>query len=250
MFTLTILPPWYYTIYAKLCYLILTLALILWIINFFRVKSRLRLEKMEKEQILKQSQQKMNFLSNISHDLKTPVSMIVSPLSKLRIDTHEGPQKSMIDIAYRNALLLNEMIHKLLEFNRIDNAQNTLFILSRVELVSLLRKIYSYFQDADLAHTHQWEFHSNMESLYMDVDAIKMDSIFRNLLSNAVKYTPEGGKIQLDLTYSSSTKEVCITFEDTGIGIPSNELPYIFQRFSSLHVPKRHTKEPASDFTS
>lgn len=205
---------------------------------------------MEKEQILKQSQQKMNFLSNISHDLKTPVSMIVSPLSKLRIDTHEDPQKSMIDIAYRNALLLNEMIHKLLEFNRIDNAQSTLFILSRVELVSLLRKIYSYFQDADLAHTHQWEFHSNMESLYMDVDAIKMDSIFRNLLSNAVKYTPEGGKIQLDLTYSSSTKEVCITFEDTGIGIPSNELPYIFQRFSSLHVHKRHTKEPASDFTS
>lgn len=241
LFTLTILPPWYYTIYAKLCYLILTLALILWIINFFRVKSRLRLEKMEKEQILKQSQQKMNFLSNISHDLKTPVSMIVSPLSKLRIDTHEGPQKSMIDIAYRNALLLNEMIHKLLEFNRIDNAQNTLFILSRVELVSLLRKIYSYFQDADLAHTHQWEFHSNMESLYMDVDAIKMDSIFRNLLSNAVKYTPEGGKIQLDLTYSSSTKEVCITFEDTGIGIPSNELPYIFQRFfQSPRTQKTH----------
>lgn len=205
---------------------------------------------MEKEQILKQSQQKMNFLSNISHDLKTPVSMIVSPLSKLRIDTHEGPQKSMIDIAYRNALLLNEMIHKLLEFNRIDNAQNTLFILSRVELVSLLRKIYSYFQDADLAHTHQWEFHSNMESLYMDVDAIKMDSIFRNLLSNAVKYTPEGGKSSLTSLIPPLRKRYASLSKIQASVFPQMNCPTFSNVFSSLHVHKRHTKEPASDFTS
>ena len=74
-----IIPPWYYTPWAKALYVLLCLILVVWTINFFRVKNRLKLERMEKEKILEQSQAKMEFFTNLSHDLKTPLSMIIAP---------------------------------------------------------------------------------------------------------------------------------------------------------------------------
>ena len=81
---------------------------------------------------MEQSQQKLDFLSNISHDLKNPISMIVTPISKLLIDVKDYHQKSMLEVVYRNAVSLNEMIHKLLEFNRIDRKEDSMLIVSLI----------------------------------------------------------------------------------------------------------------------
>ena len=150
-------------------------ALIAWIINFFVVKNRLRLERIEKRQILEQSRRKINFLSNISHDLKNPVSMIIAPVSKLIIDTKDSRQKAMLESVYRNAMSLNAMIHKLLDFNRIDSKEDSFLITSRIELVSRVRSIYMGFAEADVTHKHEWKFTSDTDKLYMDMDAVKFD---------------------------------------------------------------------------
>ena len=231
MLSVTILPPWYQTLWAKMAYFLIIGGLVGWIINFFMVKNRLKLEQMEKRQIMEQSQQKLDFLSNISHDLKNPISMIVTPISKLLIDVKDYHQKSMLEVVYRNAVSLNEMIHKLLEFNRIDRKEDSMLIVSRIELVSFVKNIYAVYKEADVEEKYQWHLSCNTNSLFMDMDVIKLKSIINNLLSNATKYTPQGGTISLVIEYLEDLQAVSIHIADTGIGIAENELPYVFQRF-------------------
>ena len=231
MLSVTIIPPCYQTLCAKMAYFLIIGGLVGWIINFFMVKNRLKLEQMEKRQIMDQSQQKLDFLSNISHDLKNPISMIVTPISKLLIDVKDYHQKSMLEVVYRNAVSLNEMIHKLLEFNRIDRKEDSMLIVSRIELVSFVKNIYAVYKEADVEEKYQWNLSCNTNSLFMDMDVIKLKSIINNLLSNATKYTPRGGTISIVIEYHEDLQAVSIRIADTGIGIAENELPYVFQRF-------------------
>lgn len=231
LLSIIILPPWYYTVWAKICYVFLGGLLIVWTVNFFLVKNRLRLERIEKKQILEQSRRKINFMSNISHDLKNPISMIITPVSKLMIDIKDLRQKEMLESVYRNAMSLNSIIHKLLDFNRIDNKEDSFLITSRIELVSRVRNIYINYSETDVEKRHEWKFTSDTDRIYMNMDAVKFDSIINNLLSNAWKYTPEGGNISVNIHYDKDKGTISIVISDTGVGIPKNEIPYIFQRF-------------------
>lgn len=239
LMSIHILPPWYHTVWARLVWLLLGGAFVAWIVNFFIVRNRLRLERVEKERILEQSRRKINFLSNISHDLKNPVSMIVAPVSKLILDVKDTRQKEMLESVYRNAMSLSSMIHKLLDFNRIDSREDSFLITSRIELVSRVRNIYMAFSEADVEHRHCWSFTSDTDRLYMNMDAVKVDSIVSNLLSNAQKYTPEKGRISVAVRCDREKDSVSVSISDTGVGIPQEELPYIFQRFFQSSRTKR-----------
>ena len=128
-----ILPPWYYTLWAKIIYILLFLSLIAWVINFFRVKNRLKMERMEKEKILEQSRQKMAFFTNLSNELKTPLSRIIAPVSQLLPVAEEVHEKQTLEEVQRNAMKINSLIHQVLNFNRIEDNKDSLLILSRIE---------------------------------------------------------------------------------------------------------------------
>lgn len=225
-------PPWYYTGWAKSIYLLLGISLILWTINFFRVKSRLKFERIEKERILEQSKSKIDFFTNISHDLKTPLSMIIAPVSKLILEAKNPPEKKQLETVQRNAMKLNSLIHQVLDFNRVDNDTSSLLILSRIEFISFAKSLFAVYEEG-ATKEKQLNFHftSNVSKLYMDVDVVKFDSILNNLLSNAVKYTPEGGEITLTIDAREIEGKLGVTVTDTGTGIPEQDIPYIFQRF-------------------
>ena len=227
-----ILPPWYYTSWAKAFYMLLCCALIVWTIHFFRVKNRLKLEHLEKEKILEQSRAKLEFFTNLSHDLKTPLSMIIAPISRMLPEIRNQQEKQQLELVQRNAMKLNSLIHQGLDLNRVDSGNRTLLILSQIELVSFARDLLALYTEGKMKEKQlACEFRTNREQLYIQMDAIKLESVLDNLLSNAVKYTPEGGTVTLSLDAPEGGREVYISVADTGTGIPVQDQPYIFQRF-------------------
>ncbi len=228
-----ILPPWYYTWWAKMIYALLALTLVVWTINFFRVKNHLKRAQEEKEKILEQSRAKMEFFANLSHDLKSPLSMIISPISRMLPETKNRRTRKELEKVQRNALKLNALIHQGLDFDRVENGCNALLIWSRVEVVSFARALFDLYADdgRNKARRLVFHFHAGRERLYVQMDVIKLESILDNLLSNAVKYTPDGGSITLSLEPGAGEKEIVITVADTGTGIRPSDQPYVFQRF-------------------
>ena len=237
--TLRIMPPWYMSTKAKIIYLLLTIGFICWIVNFFIVKNRLHIEKLEKKKILEQTRQKIQFMSNLSHDLKNPVGMIVTPISKLLLDTKDQEQKEILNIIYKNAVNLNSKIHKLIEMNRMEGNEHIL-ITSRIEIITFIHDIYDKLKDSESNTKHNWDFKSNVDKLFVDMDVIKLESIISNLLTNAIKYTPSEGNISVNIIYDDKDEKVEIKVCDNGIGIPENEQAYIFQRFFQSSVTKKN----------
>lgn len=230
-FSFIITPPWYYTTWAKLSYILLFVALIIWIINFFRVRSNLKIERIEREKSLELSNLKIDFFTDISHELKTPLSLIIAPISRLIAKTKNTEDKQLLETAQRNALKLNSLIHQMLDFKRKDYLFNSDLIVSRVEFVEFARTIFSVFQMNYKNQEFNFQFITNEEKIYLEIDALKMESVLNNLISNSCKYANNGATITLELKSRSAAELLDIIVSDTGIGIPSKEIPLIFERF-------------------
>ncbi len=239
-FYIEITPPWYYSLWAKCIYLLLLFGLVLWTINFFRVKNRLKIEHIEKEKLSELTNLKMNFFTDISHELKTPLSMIIAPISKILLETKSPVLKKQLEAIQKNALKLNQLTHQLLDFNRIDSDSNATLILSNVEFVSFAKSILSSFEEGYKEKNLTFSFNTNRDSIYLNIDILKMESVLTNLLSNAKKFSKEQGSIELNLNYSESDACLSISVSDDGVGITSEDLPYVFQRF---YQSKKTSKE-------
>lgn len=230
-FSIRINPPWYYTIWAKCIYAMLLLGFIIWIINFFRVRHNLRIERIEKEKTVELTNLKIDFFTNVSHEFKTPLSLIIAPVSKLLLETKDPSKKRLLENVQHNALKLNSLIRQVLEFNRADSISNAGLMLSKVEFVEFSKSLYSIYQEGYKDKNLNFSFHSNQEKIFVSIDVLKIESVLNNLLSNSCKYTEEGGRIDFILNYKEDEKILDITLSDQGIGIPAHEIPYIFERY-------------------
>lgn len=228
-FYITITPPWYYTVWAKSVYVLLGLAFILWIINFFRVRNNLRIERIEKDKTVELTNLKMDFFTNVSHEFKTPLSMIIAPVGKLLHDTKDSQRKKELEGIQKNALKINSLIRQIIDFNRSESMGAGL-ILSRVEFVEFARSLFSVYEEGFRDKDLTFIFTSDKERIYMDVDVLKIEAVLNNLLTNACKYTVQG-VINMTLTYHDSSGFLDVEVRDTGIGIPEKEVNYVFERF-------------------
>ena len=143
-FIIHISPPWYYTTFAKFIYIVLIVAVIIWIINYFLVKARMRLERMKQEKTMELSNMKINFFTDVSHEFKTPLSMIIAPVSHMLQQASTPEQKKELNIIQHNAFRLNSLISQILEFNRMDNGNSSLSPII-VDYIPFAGSVFSFF---------------------------------------------------------------------------------------------------------
>jgi signal transduction histidine kinase/AraC-like DNA-binding protein len=174
--------------------------------------------------------------SNISHEFRTPLTLILGPLEKILEESRGAKMRGRLGLIKKNAERLLRLINQLLELSKLQSGDVTL-LASQFDLVQFLRGVVmSYRSLADTRHI-RLTFRADCRSLALYLDREKAETLFNNLLVNAFKFTPDGGRIDVALHELESVAEVVI--RDSGVGIAESELLHVFDRFyqgSSLGV--------------
>lgn len=210
--------------------------------NFWKVRQknlllleRNRLIQQQREELAEAKQrielvtaQKLQFFTNVSHEVKTPLTLILGPLNKLAQDAPSGAFADDIRIIRKNAERLKRVIAQLLDFRKIEFNKMSLRV-SKIDFVSFTQEVKSCFDSLAEERHIEYSFVHEMATLPLWVDTDKMEKVFNNLLSNAFKFTPEGGRILVRLT--EGQEEAILAVEDNGEGIPPENLQVVFERF-------------------
>ena len=221
--------PWYNSTPMLICYLLFLTAIIMLISRFSLMKQKLALQKQQQDNIIEQSKYKEDFFISVAHEFKTPLSLIIAPLSKLIRETSNQNHLYTLQLAQNNAIKLNALIHKTLDYYNAEKGVVNSLITTEVEFVEFARSIFLSYQEN--YKDHEFIFSSSQDEIVTYLDIVKMETILNNLLSNACKYTPAGGSIILSLEKISGRDEIMIKMSDTGIGIPQEELPFVLQKY-------------------
>lgn len=212
--------------WAITIYLIITSALIGWIVWYVRKKNLRRFREQERQTALENVERKLSFLSSISHDLKTPLSMIIGPVSLMKEQTKDPESKRNLESVYNNAVRLNNMIHRTLELEHLDDNVDNLLITSTFDVVEFCRSVFEVFKDNN--PRKKFLFISESPRMFVEADAVKFESIITNLLSNACKYSDKGATISCGIRRADDKVEIVVS--DDGMGISETDQPLVFQR--------------------
>lgn len=223
-------PPWYLSIWAKIIYSLLIIGLIIWIINFFNVRHRLKIERVEKDKTLELVKMKIDFFTNVSHEFKTPLSMIVGPVSRLISETKDSSKKRELLHIQKNALKLNSLIRQLLDFNREESGVESKLLLDNIEIVEFAHHIFSSFESGFANKKLRFSFSSSVEKFYIVLDMLKMESVLNNLMSNACKFAKEEGKVEMSIQLLNE-EMIRISVFDEGASLSEREIKHIFDRY-------------------
>ena len=223
--------PWYACTTAIFIYILIAIAVIIFIFVWYRRRSLAVMERHEKERSMELLRQENEFFINMSHELKTPLSLIIAPLSTLIRATQQNAalQKSLTGIQ-KNALQLNQLIHKVLEFKNDDFKDDNSMIRSHIDMNSLVRNCLESFASIAVERNIQLNFHSANQEIWMNMDTLKIQSAITNLISNAIRFVKNNTGI-IDVTVRQEENQVLIGIEDNGRGISEKDAKMIFVRF-------------------
>ncbi len=173
--------------------------------------------------------QKLQFFTNISHEVRTPLTLILAPLDRLTGLMYDSPHLSDLLLIRKNADRLLRVINQMLDFRKIENRQEKLK-LRESDIALFIREVMSYFDSmAAVRHIHYTFVSDIKKSCMLWIDTDMMEKVLVNLLSNAFKFTPGNGMIRVCLQEEDDT--VFIRVEDNGTGIQAPHIPYLFDRF-------------------
>ena len=229
-------PPFWKTTWAWLVYIILVIGGGFYFFSRLIKRSEKKLayarENMRVRQQLEMDDMKLRFFTNISHEFRTPLTLILSPLDDLLKKTKDPEEKESLSIMRRNARHLLTLVNQLLDFRKLDmNAQTLQRSLG--DIVQFVKQQTELFVEVMARKEITFRFTSELKHLYMYFDADKLSKVLINILSNAYKFTPDEGKIILELSRVNDEK-IRISITDNGIGIPENELENVFEQFYQI----------------
>lgn len=223
--TIVVESPWYASWWAWTAYILAVAAL-----AFFAFRSYERRRKSELEE------SKMRFLMNATHDIRSPLTLIMGPLAKLKNIVADADGKSYIETIDRNAQRLLTLVNQILDERKIDKNQMRLHCLD-TDIVGLVNGVYSLYQYNASQHGIGFTFEHGEEPVRAWVDRANFEKVVSNLLSNAFKHTPDGGSITVSL--ASDGKQFKMAVADTGIGIKEDKPERLFERFYQSDYPGR-----------
>jgi signal transduction histidine kinase/ligand-binding sensor domain-containing protein/DNA-binding response OmpR family regulator len=235
---IVIRPPFWLAWWAFGIYTILGLLLLWYIINFNLRKQQREFENAQRvreaKQLHEMDEMKFRFFTNISHEFRTPLTLIISPVEKLLREAKTDDDKSLLSIIHRNANGLLELVNQLLDFRKLDVQKDTLN-LSVGDVVAFIKDICYSFTELANRKSINFSFSTSVSELRMEFDPEKMRKVISNLLSNAFKFTPNNGKIDVTIGLiqhlNDQKQSLKITVVDSGIGIPAKDLERVFERF-------------------
>jgi putative sensor histidine kinase/response regulator len=172
--------------------------------------------------------QKLQFFTNVSHEVRTPLTLILAPLDRLIVSLRESPYASDLRLIQKNANRLLRVINQILDFRKVEGKQEKLAV-REIDLVPFVGEIKSYFDSMASVRAISYTFTSSIKQCTLWIDPDLLEKVFFNLLSNAFKFTPEGGSVRIELTEEGD--RVFIRVIDTGSGIQPANLPHLFDRF-------------------
>jgi len=233
---INVLPPWWSTIYALVSFSVLFVLLLYTFRRLILMRSRLiheaRLEQMRREKAEEFYNMKMQFFTDISHEFRTPLSLILAPLQKITASLENNPKLGrQIELIRKNADRLLRLIDQIVDLRKIDLNKMKLN-LSRGDFVLYLKELTSSFDEIAQQRSMTLEFFSEIDSYETLFDEGMLEKIMYNLLSNAFKFTPDRGKIQVNCrllkngitTFPENLNDIQdsdyfeITVRDNGIG--------------------------------
>lgn len=182
------------------------------------------------------------FFTNISHEFRTPLMLMLGPLEELM--NHRSPewsetQSAKVEVTHRNALRLLKLVNTLLDFSRMEGGRGHARFV-KTDLASFTQNLASNFRSVIEKAELEFEVKTGSNACYAYVDRQMWEKVVFNLLSNAFKYTLKG-KITLEL--DAQDGQVRLSVRDTGVGIPAHELPRMFERFHRVHNSTGRTYE-------
>jgi signal transduction histidine kinase/ligand-binding sensor domain-containing protein/CheY-like chemotaxis protein len=229
---ITVTPPYWKTTWAYLIYTLLAIGVQVAIVLYIRWRSRTKkamiIDKFKVAQLKKLNDYKLQFFTNVAHEFRTPLTLILGPVTSLLEKIDDPAKQKQLKMIYGNSLRLQKLIEELMQFRRIESGKDRLEI-SRVDLVSFTHDIVDSFQQHAEDRQAHLEFYPEPESLPAYVDANKIEKILINLISNAIKYNSKGGMVSVFLRERDG--KAYFSVKDEGAGIAENNREKIFESF-------------------
>jgi signal transduction histidine kinase/ligand-binding sensor domain-containing protein/DNA-binding response OmpR family regulator len=227
--------PWKSS-WALLVYTIIFLLCLYYFLQFYndrlKLKNNLEIARNDKEKEIELSELKLNFFTNISHEFRTPLTLIISPLNELMENPEVSPKVAKkLSVIDRNANRLLNLINQLLDFRKAEYGLLQLNA-SKGNIVRFSKEVHLYFNEMAKSKGIKYKFKHSEEEILFPFDRNKIEIVLCNLLSNAIKYCSAGDKITIEI---AKKDEYCIiSVKDTGLGMEADYLDKIFDHFYQI----------------
>ncbi|OQP44553.1 hybrid sensor histidine kinase/response regulator [Niastella yeongjuensis] len=240
--SIIVLPPFWLSPLAYVLYVLIALAVLYFarraVIQQTKMRMALEQERKEASRMRELDLMKTRFFTNVSHEFRTPLSLILTPLEGMIKTAAEPAQRTQYQLIHRNARRLLNLVNQLLDFRKMEVHELKLHA-TEGDIIQFIEDSAGSFTDIAEKKHIRFSYTSALKSLYTQFDHDKLERIIFNLLSNAFKFTAEHGVVSVEINSvpQQETTLLEINVKDTGIGIPRNRQERIFERFFQYEIP-------------
>lgn len=221
-------PPYWRTYWAYLLYIVCSVIIFFFVFRLVRNMNVLRNKVAVEKQL---TEYKLVFFTNISHEFRTPLSLIQGALEGMKQGAKIPKEMTYsFKVMEKSTERMLRLINQLLEFRKMQNNKLSLS-LEETDVVAFIREIFISFNDVSQSKGMEYQFYTSHPTYRMFVDKGKVDKVAYNLLSNAFKYTPSGGRIVVNVMIDEAAGTFSLEVADSGVGVPKDKQADLFTRF-------------------